>query len=144
MPDGLTSWSGGLRGTRFWDPIATLAYLAAVSGTRGKKNLPELCAVWERKLRRQVSALRKAAIELGSSPDDAIEPLDPRPVGRAAHSTAVATGAAGEAVDKAVAAVKEKTGFFDQSNANGESDPVPEGAAAGEESKKRKGLFRRG
>ena len=119
-----------------------LAYMAAVSESRGKKNLPELCRTWERKLRRQVSALRKAAIELGSTPDDAIEPLDPRPIGKAAHSTAVATGAVGEAVDKAVATVKEKTGFFDQSTENGKAAPSDE--AATEEPKKRKGLFRRG
>lgn len=28
VPHGLAAWSGGLRGTRFWDPVATLAYLA--------------------------------------------------------------------------------------------------------------------
>ena len=117
-----------------------LAYMAAVSESRGKKNLPELCHTWERKLRRQVTALRKAAVELGSTPDDAIEPLDPRPVGKAAHSTAVATGAVGEAVDKAVATVKEKTGLFDQSTANGDSTPSEEPTT--EEPKKR-GLFRR-
>ncbi|MDQ3728357.1 MAG: hypothetical protein M3355_02085 [Actinomycetota bacterium] len=116
-----------------------LAYMAAVSGSRGKKVLPDLCGVWERKLRRQVSALRKAAIELGSHPDDAIEPLDPTPIGKAAHGTAVATGTVGEAVDKAVAVVKEKTGFFDQSDSNGEPSPAPQGD---EEPKKRRGLFR--
>jgi hypothetical protein len=131
--------------------VATLlGYLAAVSTARKKKNLPELCANWERKLRRQVSALRKAAIELGSSPDDAIEPLDPRPIGKAAHGAAVATGTVGEAVDKGVANVKEKvTGLFDQSGSNGEtSQPAaaPEAPGGGTEAepKKRRGLFRRG
>jgi len=119
--------------------VTLLAYIAAVSASRGKKNLPELCGVWERKLRRQVSALRKAAIELGSRPDDAIEPLDPTPIGKAAHGTAVATGAVGEAVDKAVSVVKEKTGFLNQSDSNVEPTPAPQ---AGEEAKKRRGLFR--
>ncbi|MEJ7876192.1 MAG: hypothetical protein WKF62_05995 [Solirubrobacterales bacterium] len=124
-----------------------LAYVAAVSASRGKKNLPELCGVWERKLRRQVTALRKAAVELGSRPDDAIEPLDPTPVGKAAHGTAVATGAVGEAVDKAVAVVKEKTGLFNQSDSNGEPSPATASSESSTadtgEPKKRRGLFRR-
>jgi hypothetical protein len=85
-----------------------LAYLAAVSGTRRAKKLTELCQAWERKLRRHVSAVRKAAIELASDPDAAIEPLDPSPVGKAAHATAVAAGTAGEAFDRQAAAVQEK------------------------------------
>lgn len=114
-----------------------LAYMGAVSAGRGKKNLPELCGTWERKLRRQVTALRKAAVELGAHPDEAIEPLDPGALGKAAHGTAVATGTVGEAVDKAVNSVKEKSGFFDQAQANGESS-----TEAGDD-KKRRGLFRR-
>jgi hypothetical protein len=114
-----------------------LAYMASVSASRGKKNLPELCGTWERKLRRQVSAIRKAAIELGSNPDEAVEPLDPGALGKAAHGAAVATGTVGEAVDKAVNTVREKTPFFDQQS-NGETH---EPAADGEE--KRRGLFRR-
>ncbi|MDX6586484.1 MAG: hypothetical protein QOI31_957 [Solirubrobacterales bacterium] len=120
-----------------------LAYMGSVSSSRGKKNLPELCGTWERKLRRQVTALRKAAVELGSHPDDAIEPLDPGALGKAAHGSAVAVGHVGEAVDKGVnkakettSAVKEKSGFFDQAQ-NGET------ATEGED-KKRRGLFRRG
>ena len=115
-----------------------LAYMASVSASRGKKNLPELCGAWERKLRRQVSAIRKAAIELGSDPDEAIEPLDPGALGKAAHGTAVATGTVGEAVDKAVNTVRDKAPFFDQQS-NGET---LEPGADGEENKRR-GLFRR-
>lgn len=115
-----------------------LSYMGAVSASRGKKNLPELCGTWERKLRRQVSLLRKAAIELGSQPDDAIEPLDPGALGKAAHGTAVATGTVGEAVDKAVNTVKEKSaGLFDQA-----SDP--NGDSTAEAKPKRRGLFKRG
>jgi hypothetical protein len=120
-----------------------LAYMGSVSASRGKKNLPELCGTWERKLRRQVTALRKAAVELGSHPDEAIEPLDPGAIGKAAHGSAVAVGTVGEAVDKGVnkaketsSAVKEKSsGFFDQAQ-NGET--------AQGENKQRRGLFRRG
>ena len=112
-----------------------LGYMASVSESQRKKNLPELCSAWERKLRRHVSALRKASVELGANPDEAIEPLDPRPIGRAAHGAAVATGTVGEAVDKAVATVKDRSGLFDQ---------APAETNGGEQPKKRRGLFRRG
>ena len=118
--------------------------MGSVSASRGKKNLPELCGTWERKLRRQVSAIRKVAIELGAHPDEAIEPLDPGALGKAAHGSAVAVGTIGEAVDKGVnkakgasAAAKERSsGFFDQAQANGET--------AEGDGKKSRGLFRRG
>ena len=113
-----------------------LAYMGSVSASRGKKNLPELCTAWERKLRRQVGLLRKAAIELGSKPDEAIEPLDPGAIGKAAHGTAVATGTVGEAVDKAVHTVREKSGLFDQAT-------VEENGDVEADAKKRRGLFRR-
>lgn len=83
-----------------------LAYLAGISDKRRAKVLGELCRTWERKMRRQVSAVRKAAVELATDPDSAIEPLDPSPAGQAAHSTAVAFGAAGEAIDKTYAETK--------------------------------------
>ena len=110
--------------------------MGSVSASRGKKNLPELCGTWERKLRRQVSAIRKVAVDLGSHPDDAIEPLDPGALGKAAHGSAVAVGTVGEAVDRGVNKAKEKAPFFDQAQANGET------GSEGEE-KKRRGLFRR-
>ena len=80
-----------------------LAYLAAVSTKRGDAKLPELCEAWERKMRRHVGAVRKAAVALGEDPDSAIEPLDPSPVGQMAHGAAVAFGTAGEAIDRKVA-----------------------------------------
>ena len=104
-----------------------LAYLATVSGTRRAKKLTELCQAWERRMRRHVGAVRKAAIELASDPDAAIEPLDPSPVGKAAHATAVAAGTAGEVFDRQAAAVQEKAAA------------VQEKAA----SSGRRGLFRR-
>lgn len=84
--------------------VATLlAYLATVSETRGDADLSEFCGSWERRLRRQLGAVRKAAIALGEDPDAAIEPLDPSPVGRAAHGAAHAAGTVGEWVDRQVA-----------------------------------------
>lgn len=84
--------------------VATLlAYLATVSETRGDAELSEFCRSWERRLRRQLGAVRKAAVALGEDPDAAIEPLDPSPVGRAAHGAAYAAGSVGEWVDRQVA-----------------------------------------
>jgi hypothetical protein len=80
-----------------------LAYLANVSGRRGDTTLSEFCGSWERRMRRQVSAVRRAAIALGDDPDAAIEPLDPSPAGRAAHRVAWAFGTAGEWTDRQVA-----------------------------------------
>jgi hypothetical protein len=80
-----------------------LAYLAAVSEGRGDTTLAEFCGSWERRMRRQVSAVRKAALALGTTPDAAIEPLDDSPVGRAAHRAAWAFGTVGEWTDRQVA-----------------------------------------
>jgi hypothetical protein len=77
-----------------------LAYLGSVSATRRATALAELCQAWERRMRRHVTAVRKATVELASDPDAAIEPLDPSPVGKVAHATAVAAGTAGEAIDR--------------------------------------------
>ncbi len=83
-----------------------LAYLAGISDKRRAKVLTELCRTWERKMRRHVTAVRKAAVELASDPDGAIEPLDPSPVGQAAHSASVKFGTAGEAIDRNYAEAK--------------------------------------
>ena len=83
-----------------------LAYLATVSETRRANKLTELCRGWERRMRRHVTAVRKAAVELAADPDAAIEPLDPSPVGKAAHGAAVAFGTAGEAIDRTAAQSK--------------------------------------
>jgi hypothetical protein len=80
-----------------------LAYLAPVSEGRGDTTLAEFCGSWERRMRRQVSAVRKAAVALGTTPDVAIEPLDPSAVGRAAHGAAWAFGTVGEWTDRQVA-----------------------------------------
>ena len=44
--------------------------------------------------------VRAAAIELGSSPDFAIEPLDRSAAGRMAHGAAFAFGSVGEWLDR--------------------------------------------
>jgi hypothetical protein len=89
--------------------VATLlAYLAQVSATRGDAELPEFCGTWERRLRRQLGAIRKAAIELGASPDAAVEPLDDSAAGRAAHRVAWAFGTVGEWTDRRLAARKRR------------------------------------
>jgi hypothetical protein len=89
--------------------LATLlGYLASVSETRGDAKLPEFCRSWERRLRRQASALRRAAIELGGDPDSAVEPLDNSPPGRAAHRVAWTVGTVGEWADRQVARRKRQ------------------------------------
>ena len=85
-----------------------LGYLARVSETRGDTELPEFCRSWERRLRRQVNALRKAAIELGGDPDGAVEPLDDSPASRAAHRVAWSLGSIGEWTDRQVARRKHR------------------------------------
>lgn len=80
-----------------------LAYLASVSDARGDTKLPEFCRSWERRLRRQGNAIRKAAVELGGDPDGAVEPLDRSAAGRAAHRLAWTAGTVGEWTDRQVA-----------------------------------------
>jgi hypothetical protein len=85
-----------------------LGYLARVSETREDTELLEFCRSWERRLRRQVNALRKAAIELGGDPDGAVEPLDDSPASRAAHRVAWSLGSIGEWTDRQVARRKHR------------------------------------
>ena len=80
-----------------------LGYLARVSQARGDTQLSEFCGSWERRLRRQVSAVRKAAIELGGDPDRAVQPLDASAASRAAHRVAWTLGSVGEWTDRQVA-----------------------------------------
>jgi hypothetical protein len=83
--------------------ITLLGYLAEV-GRRGRNTrLAEFCGSWEQRLTARAAAVRAAAVELGADPDSAIEPLDPSPVGRAAHTTAHAVGTVGEWLDRQAA-----------------------------------------
>ena len=134
--------------------ITLLGYVAAVSETRGKKNLPELCRNWERKIRRHGTALRRAAIELGSNPDEAIEPLDPRPIERGERVSAADTG---EGQPSGTADASEEgqppsggspaeeghpAAAFDDASSNGEAAPADD-APAEEKKPKLRGFFRR-
>lgn len=80
-----------------------LGYLGQVAQSRDDARLVDFCERWERKLRRQESAVRKAAQELGSEPDSAVEPLHPSVLGRVAHGVGYAFGAAGEWFDNRAA-----------------------------------------
>ena len=83
--------------------ITLLAYLAEAGRRGGNTRLAEFCGSWEGRLTPRAAAVRAAAVELGADPDSAIEPLDPSPVGRAAHTTAHAVGTVGEWVDRQAA-----------------------------------------
>jgi len=89
--------------------VLLLAYLARVAETRGDTELAELSSSWERKLKRQASALRKAAVELGADPDSAVARLDDSAAGRIAHGVAYGFGSFGEAVDRTAAKVRGRT-----------------------------------
>jgi hypothetical protein len=80
-----------------------LGYLARVGDVRGDTELAGFCRSWERRLRRQVNAVRRAAIELGGDPDGAVKPLDGSAAGRAAHRVAWTVGTVGEWTDRQVA-----------------------------------------
>jgi hypothetical protein len=80
-----------------------LGYLARVGETRGDQKLAGFCGAWERRLRRQVSAVRKAAIELGGDPEGAVQPLDESAAARAAHRVAWTLGSVGEWTDRQIA-----------------------------------------
>lgn len=86
-----------------------LAYLARVAETRGDAELEELSSSWERKLKRQGSALRKAAVELGADPDSAVTRLDDSAAGKIAHGVAYGFGSFGEAVDRTAAKVRGRS-----------------------------------
>jgi hypothetical protein len=83
--------------------VTLLAYLASVSAASGHEDLAAFAGRWERKLRRLENEVRRAAAEIGSEPDGAVEPLDGSPVGRAAHGLGNAVGTAGEWIDRRAA-----------------------------------------
>ncbi|MDQ3707820.1 MAG: hypothetical protein M3387_00635, partial [Actinomycetota bacterium] len=77
-----------------------LAYLASVAQSASDTELAEFCGRWERRLRRNAGAARKAAVEQGADPDGAVEPLDDSLLGKAAHSVGYLAGTVGEWVDE--------------------------------------------
>jgi hypothetical protein len=83
--------------------VTLLAYLATLSDDRGHSSLSELCRSAAERHAAHAEALRRRAVELGTHPDTAIEPLDTSPIGRAAHRTAWVAGTVGEWVDRRAA-----------------------------------------
>ena len=80
-----------------------LGYLAAVAQSRGDERLEDFGKRQERRFKRLEGEARKAAVELGARPDEAIRPYDPSALGRAAHSLGYAAGAVGEWIDRRAA-----------------------------------------
>lgn len=85
-----------------------LGHLAALAGARGDTALAAFCGEWERSMRPEVKAVRKAAIGLGASPDRAAAPLDASLLGRAAHGVGWAMGSFGEAFDRVTGSLPGK------------------------------------
>jgi hypothetical protein len=83
--------------------VTLLGYLEQVARTRGDDALRTFCSNQRAQLMPVERSVRAAAIELGSSPDEAIEPLDRSAAGRVAHGTANAIGTVGEWFDRRAA-----------------------------------------
>jgi hypothetical protein len=80
--------------------VTLLGYLEQVARTRGDDALRGFCSDQRARLMPVERSARAAAIELGSSPDEAIEPLDRSAAGRVAHGAAYAMGSVGEWLDR--------------------------------------------
>ena len=76
--------------------VTLLGYLEQVARTRGDDTLRAFCSDQRARLMPIERTVRAAAIELGSSPDEAIEPLDDSAAGRVAHGAAYSFGTLGE------------------------------------------------
>jgi hypothetical protein len=80
--------------------VTLLGYLEQIARSRGDDALRGSCSEQRARLMPVERAARAAAIELGSSPDEAIEPLDRSAAGRVAHGAAYAMGSVGEWFDR--------------------------------------------
>jgi hypothetical protein len=80
--------------------VTLLGFLEQVARSRGDDSLRAFCSDQRARLMPVERTVRAAAIELGSSPDEAIEPLDRSGAGRVAHGAAYAFGSVGEWLDK--------------------------------------------
>ena len=80
--------------------VTLLGYLEQVARTRSDERLRGFCSDQRARLMPVERNTRAAAIEQGSSPDDAIEPLDRSAAGKVAHSAAYAFGTVGEWIDR--------------------------------------------
>lgn len=80
--------------------VTLLGYLEQVARSRGDEGLRGFCSDQRARLMPVERTARAAAIELGSTPDEAIEPLDSSPAGKVAHGAAYAMGTVGEWLDR--------------------------------------------
>src|SRR3954454_15752371 len=80
--------------------VTLLGYLEQIARSRGDEALRGFCSDQRARLMPVERTVRAAAIELGSSPDEAIEPLDDSAAGRMAHGAAYAFGSLGEWFDR--------------------------------------------
>lgn len=77
-----------------------LHYLERLARADDDGELAGACHEWAHRLLPTENAVRECALAEGDDPERAVRPVDDSPVGRAAHSVAVAAGAAGEWVDR--------------------------------------------
>ena len=80
--------------------VTLLGYLEQLARTRGDERLRSFCSDQRARLMPVERNVRAAAIELGSKPDVAIEPLDRSVAGRMAYGAAYAFGSVGEWLDR--------------------------------------------
>jgi hypothetical protein len=83
--------------------VTLLGYLEQVARTRADDELRGFCSDQRARLMPVERTARAAAIELGSKPDEAIEPLDKSVAGRMAYGAAYAMGSVGEWFDRRAA-----------------------------------------
>jgi hypothetical protein len=82
--------------------VTLLGHLAALARARGDDELEHFCGDWAKRLRPEVKAVRRAAIDLGGDPDRAGRPLDDSPLGQAVHRAGWALGTLGEWFDRTI------------------------------------------
>lgn len=82
--------------------VTLVGYLEQVARSRRDDELVRFCSDWRARLLPIERAARAAAIDLGSRPDEAVEPVDDSPVGKAGARVGWAFGAVGEWFDRRV------------------------------------------
>ena len=80
--------------------VTLLGFLAKLAETDEDDELRRFCASWERKLRDVERRARAAAVDMGATPDTAIDPAVPGIAGRAGQGISYGIGTVGELVDK--------------------------------------------
>jgi hypothetical protein len=80
--------------------VTLLGYLEQIARKRGDDRLRSFCSDERARLMPVERKVRAAAIELGSDPDAAVEPLDDSTAGKLAHRASYTVGALGEWLDR--------------------------------------------